>query len=379
MPRADERRRILAVIGTRPEAIKMAPVILALRDSERLAINVCLTGQHREIVNPVLQLFGIAADFDLNVMRHNQSLDRLTVDIASGLGPILENAKPSLVLVQGDTTTTMIAATTAFYRNIRVGHVEAGLRSGTMDAPWPEEFNRRATALATRFHFAPTEQARENLLAESFPSAHIHVTGNTIVDALRWVVDRTGNSAESIRSFESEFGYLDGERRLILVTGHRRENFGNGLRNICRAIRTLAARTDLQIVYAVHPNPNVKDTVNAELAGLPNVFLIEPVAYEHFVRLMSRSYILLTDSGGIQEEGPSLGKPVLVLREVTERPEAVRAGSAQLIGVDADRIIKEVENLLDDQSVYDAMARSSNAYGDGNAAAHIRMILEREL
>ena len=308
-----------------------------------------------------------------------QSLGGLLVDIAAGLGDILDEARPSLVLVHGDTTTAMVAAIAAFYRNIPVGHVEAGLRSGSMAAPWPEEFNRRVAALATRFHFAPTEQARTNLLAEGFPPEYIHVTGNTVVDALRWVTRRIAASPESTRSFENFFGYLDPARRLVLVTGHRRENFGEGMRNICRAIRKLASRPDIQIVYPVHPNPNVRDVVEAELAGLDGVFLIEPVDYEPFVFLMNRSFVLLTDSGGIQEEGASLGKPVLVMRDTTERPEGLHAGTIRLIGSDADRIVGEVERLLDNQSAYEAMARASDAYGDGMASGRIRTVLEREL
>ena len=368
---------ILAVLGTRPEAIKMAPLVNALRDSRRFATKVCVSGQHRQILDPVLKLFDIVPDFDLGVMRPNQSLGGLLVDIAAGLGGVLDQIKPSLVLVHGDTTTAMVTAIAAFYRNIPVGHVEAGLRSGSMAAPWPEEFNRRVAALATRFHFAPTEQARANLLAEGFPQDHIHVTGNTVVDALRWVTARITASPESTRSFERLFSYLDPARRLILVTGHRRENFGEGVLNICRAIRRLASRSDIQIVYPVHPNPNVRNVVEAELVGVDGVFLIEPVDYEPFVFLMNRSYILLTDSGGIQEEGASLGKPVLVMRDRTERPEGLHAGTIRLIGSDADRIAAEVERILDDKIAYDAMARSSDAYGDGTACAQIRTVLEQ--
>jgi len=371
--------KILAVFGTRPEAIKMAPLVNALRDSQRFSTGVCVSGQHRQILDPVLKLFDIIPDFDLGVMRPNQSLGGLLVDIVAGLGGVLDEAKPSLVLVHGDTTTAMVAAIAAFYRNIPVGHVEAGLRSGSMAAPWPEEFNRRVAALATRFHFAPTEQARANLLAEGFPQDHIHVTGNTVVDALRWVTTRIAACPESTRSFERLFSYLDPARRLILVTGHRRENFGEGVLNICRAIRRLACRPDIQIVYAVHPNPNVRNVVETELAGVDGVFLIEPVDYEPFVFLMNRSYILLTDSGGIQEEGASLGKPVLVMRDTTERPEGLRAGAIRLIGSDAHRIVGEVERILDDKIAYDAMARSSDAYGDGMASARIRTVLEQAI
>ena len=371
--------KILAVFGTRPEAIKMAPLVNALRESRRFTTGVCVSGQHRQILDPVLKLFDIVADFDLGVMRPNQSLGGLLVDIVAGLGGVLDEAKPSLVLVHGDTTTAMVAAIAAFYRNIPVGHVEAGLRSGSMTAPWPEEFNRRVAALATQFHFAPTEQARANLLAEGFPQDHIHVTGNTVVDALRWVTTRIAACPESTRSFERLFSYLDPARRLILVTGHRRENFGEGVLNICRAIRKLACRPDVQIVYPVHPNPNVRNVVEAELVGVDGVFLIEPVDYEPFVFLMNRSFLLLTDSGGIQEEGASLGKPVLVMRDTTERPEGLRAGAIRLIGSDADRIVGEVERILDDKIAYDAMARSSDAYGDGMASARIRTVLEQAI
>jgi UDP-N-acetylglucosamine 2-epimerase (non-hydrolysing) len=367
------------VFGTRPEAIKMAPLVRALRESQRFTTGVCVSGQHREILDPVLTLFDIEPDFDLGVMQPNQSLGGLLVDIAAGLGSVLDETRPSLVLVHGDTTTAMVAAIAAFYRNIPVGHIEAGLRSGSMVAPWPEEFNRRVAALATRFHFAPTEQARINLLAEGFPPEHIHVTGNTVVDALRWVIGRTAATPESTRSFETLFNYLDPARRLVLVTGHRRENFGEDVRNICRAIRKLASRSDVQIVYPVHPNPNVRNVVEAELAGLDRVFLIQPVDYEAFVFLMNRSFVLLTDSGGIQEEGASLGKPVLVIRDTTERPEGLRAGTTRLIGSDADRIVGEVERILDDKCAYEAMARASEAYGDGRASERIRAVLEREL
>jgi len=371
--------KILAVFGTRPEAIKMAPLVNALRESRQFTTAVCVSGQHRQILDPVLKLFDIVPDFDLGVMRPNQSLGGLLVDIAAGLGGVLEEIRPSLVLVHGDTTTAMVAAIAAFYRNIPVGHVEAGLRSGSMTAPWPEEFNRRVAALATRFHFAPTEQARANLVAEGFPLDHIHVTGNTVVDALRWVTARIAASPESTRSFERQFSYLDPARRLILVTGHRRENFGEGVLNICRAIRRLASRPDIQIVYPVHPNPNVRGVVEAELAGVEGVFLIEPVDYEPFVFLMNRSCILLTDSGGIQEEGASLGKPVLVMRDTTERPEGLRAGAIRLIGSGADRIAGEVERVLDDKVAYDAMARCSDAYGDGRACGRIRAVLEQAI
>ena len=370
---------IVAVFGTRPDAIKMAPVIRALRGSTQFTTKVCVTGQHGELLHSVLRLFDITPDFDLNVMRPNQSLDDLTTNILGRLGGILNDFKPALVLVQGDTTTAMAASLSAFYRKIMVGHVEAGLRSGNMYAPWPEEFNRRVASLTTRFHFAPTVQARSNLLAEGFPEAHIHVTGNTVIDALHWVSARIENSAEKLGTFKKMFDYLDPTRRLVLVTGHRRENFGDAFLHICGAIKRLATREDIQVVYPVHPNPNVRDVINGELSGVDRVFLIEPLDYEPFVYLMGRASVLLTDSGGIQEEGPSLGKPVLVMREVTERPEAVLAGTVRLVGTCADRIVSEVERLLNDEIAYEAMSRAINPYGDGQAAQRIRSVLEQEL
>jgi UDP-N-acetylglucosamine 2-epimerase len=370
---------IVVVFGTRPEAIKMAPVVSALRECDRFGTKVCVTAQHRELLDSVLRLFDIAPDFDLNVMRPDQSLDELTAGVIGALGALLDDVRPSLVLIHGDTTTTMAASLSAFYRRIPVAHVEAGLRSGDMYAPWPEELNRRVASLTARFHFAPTEQARANLLAEGTPESHVHVTGNTVIDALQWVAARLEASPERMGVFARQFGYLDPNRRLILVTGHRRENFGRGFVDICRAIVRLAARADVQVVYPVHPNPNVREVVERELSGVERVFLIEPLDYEPFVYLMRRAVILLTDSGGIQEEGPALGKPVLVMREVTERPEAVTAGTVRLVGSDSDRIVREVEMLLDDRNAYQAMACAINPYGDGKASARIVATLQREL
>jgi UDP-N-acetylglucosamine 2-epimerase (non-hydrolysing) len=370
---------IIAVFGTRPDAIKMAPVVLALRGSTRFRTKVCVTGQHRELLHSVLQLFDINPDFDLDIMRTNQSLDDVTTGVLVRLGGVLDEFKPALVIIQGDTTTAMAASLSAFYRKIAVAHVEAGLRSGNMNAPWPEEFNRRVASLTTRFHFAPTQRARSNLLAEGFPESYIHVTGNPVIDALQWVSTRIEASPEKIRLFDKMFDYLDHRRRLVLVTGHRRENFGDGFLQICGAIKQLAAREDIEVVYPVHPNPNVATVVNRELSGVERVFLIEPLDYEPFVYLMRRASVLVTDSGGIQEEGPSLGKPVLVMREVTERPEAVEAGTVRLVGADTQRIVSEVERLLDDDSEYQAMARAINPYGDGHASERIRAVLEREL
>jgi UDP-N-acetylglucosamine 2-epimerase len=370
---------VLAVFGTRPEAIKMAPVIMALRQSGRFTTRVCVTAQHRELLDSVLRLFDIVPDFDLNLMRPDQSLDEITSTVITGMGRVLDELNPGLVLVHGDTTTTMAAALAAFYRKIPVGHVEAGLRSRNMFAPWPEELNRRVASLTCRFHFAPTAQARANLLAEGFAESTIHVTGNTVIDALQWVAARIEASPEKSEFFAGVFKYLDPGRRLVLVTGHRRENFGEGFVDICRAIRRLAARGDIDIVYPVHPNPNVRGVVDREISAVKRVFLIEPLDYEPFVYLMRRASVLLTDSGGVQEEGPSLGKPVLVMREVTERPEAVAAGTVRLVGSDTDRIVSEVERLLDDPVAYETMARAMNPYGDGKAASRIRATLEREL
>jgi UDP-N-acetylglucosamine 2-epimerase len=370
---------ILVVFGTRPEAIKMAPVVQALRKSDRLKAKVCVTAQHRELLDAVLRLFEITPDFDLNIMRPDQTLDAVTAGVLTGMGRILDEARPAVMLVHGDTTTTMAAALAAFYRKIPVGHVEAGLRSHNLMAPWPEEMNRRVASLATRYHFAPTPRARENLLSEGLPEADIHVTGNTVIDALQWVAARIAASPEKSRLFAQMFSFLDPARRLILVTGHRRENFGEGFRQICRAIKALAARKDVQVVYPVHPNPNVRSVTDAELAGVNDVFLIDPLDYEPFVYLMQRASILLTDSGGVQEEGPSLGKPVLVMREVTERPEAVTAGTVRLVGSDKGRIVEEVERLLDDAHAYEAMARAINPYGDGQASTRIRAVLEQAL
>ncbi|HEV7837122.1 MAG TPA: UDP-N-acetylglucosamine 2-epimerase (non-hydrolyzing) [Gemmatimonadaceae bacterium] len=372
-------KKALVVFGTRPEAIKMAPVIAALRESGGIETAVCVTAQHRHLLDSVLRLFEITPAYDLDIMKADQSLDELTVGVLAGVGEVFDRARPDVVLVHGDTTTTMAAALGAFYRRIPVGHVEAGLRSRDFQAPWPEELNRRVAALATRFHFAPTAGARSNLLAEGFPEQHIHVTGNTVIDALQWVSNRIETSAQKRENFRRQFDYLDPSRKLIVVTGHRRENFGAGFQSICSAIARLAKRPDVEVVYPVHPNPNVRSVVDKALSGLDRVFLIEPLDYEPFVYLMSRASIMLTDSGGIQEEAPSLGKPVLVLREVTERPEAVVSGTVRLVGSDADRIVGEVERLLDDAAAYGAMSRAINPYGDGHAAERIVAVLEREL
>lgn len=367
--------RVLSVFGTRPEAIKMAPVVRRLATAPGVESLVCLSGQHADMVAPVMDLFGLSADRDLAIMRAGQGLTHITCAVLSGLEDVLADLRPDWVLVHGDTTTTMAASLAAFYAGIPVGHVEAGLRTRNLAAPWPEEANRQITGRLTRLHFAPTPAARDNLLAEAVDPDWVRVTGNTVIDALYHVRDHvlTGDRAAAIAD---EFGWLDPGKRLILVTGHRRENFDGGLDRVCRALADLAARGDVEIVYPVHLNPKVRATVNEVLTGRSGVHLIEPVSYLPFVWLMSRAEIIVTDSGGIQEEGPSLGKPVLVTRETTERPEAVDAGTVRLVGTDPDRLVAETARLLDDSDAYAAMARALNPYGDGLAAGRILAALE---
>ncbi len=361
------------VFGTRPEAIKMAPVVKALQtvDRVKLTVNVCVTAQHRSMLDQVLDLFSIKPDFDLDLMKNRQDLTQITVGVLSGLQGVLAECKPDLVLVHGDTTTTFAASLAAYYQQIDVAHVEAGLRTRNIYSPWPEEMNRRLTGGIARYHFAPTEQAKQNLLAEAVPTENIYVTGNTVVDALLETTQKIQADSGLAESLARRFDFLDPAKKLILVTGHRRESFGRGFENICTALRRIAERNDVQIVYPVHLNPNVSTPVNRTLGGLGNVFLLDPLEYLPFVYLMSRSYLIITDSGGIQEEAPSLGKPVLVMRDTTERPEAVDAGTVRLVGTDSDRIVAETLGLLDDNAQYQHMARAHNPYGDGLAARRI--------
>ncbi|MBB5209167.1 non-hydrolyzing UDP-N-acetylglucosamine 2-epimerase [Chiayiivirga flava] len=359
--------RILTVFGTRPEAIKMAPLVRALRLEPGFDAQVCVTGQHRQMLDPVLELFGIVPDHDLAIMRPGQSLTDVTCAVLEGLRRVIETVRPDRVLVHGDTTTTFAASLAAFYARVNVAHVEAGLRTGNLQAPWPEEANRTLTARLADLHFAPTPGARDNLLREGVSPATIHVTGNTVIDALLWVRDRIRGLPTSSIAFD----FLDPARRTVLVTGHRRESFGDGFEQICRAIASVAVREDVQFVYPVHLNPNVREPVNRILAGRPNVHLIEPLDYLPFVSLMDRSDILLTDSGGIQEEAPSLGKPVLVMRDTTERPEAVTAGTVRLVGASHGRIVDALHTLLDNRAVFDAMCAAHNPYGDGQAVPRI--------
>lgn len=364
-------KKILMVFGTRPEAIKMAPVHEALRKTPGLDVRVAVTAQHREMLDQVLRLFEIEPEYDLNVMKPGQGLTEITASVLAGLKPILEDFKPDLMLVHGDTTTTLSASLAAYYQQIPVGHVEAGLRTGNIYSPWPEEINRKVTGTIARLHFAPTEKAAQNLRAEGVAQDAIVITGNTVIDALLEVVDRLEGDAGQSAAFDADFG-IDASKRMILVTGHRRESFGGGFQRICDAIAALAQRQDVQIIYPVHLNPNVKGPVETSLGALESVKLIAPQDYLPFVHLMRRADIILTDSGGVQEEAPSLGKPVLVMRDTTERPEAVDAGTVKLVGTDTALIQREATVLLDDDAAYQAMARAHNPYGDGLAAQRIR-------
>ena len=363
--------KVLSVFGTRPEAIKMAPVIKALAADPDIDAGVAVTAQHREMLDQVLKLFNIVPDYDLDLMKPGQGLTEITASMLSGLEVAIADFAPDLVLVHGDTTTTLAASLAAYYQRIPVGHVEAGLRTGNIYSPWPEEINRKVAGAIARLHFAPTDRARNNLLSENVPESHIHVTGNTVIDALLDVVFRLETDVDTKAKLDNQFG-IDGSRHIILITGHRRESFGDGFQRICDAILQLAEREDVLIIYPVHLNPNVKGPVEERLSTSERVRLIPPQDYLPFVYLMSRADVILTDSGGVQEEAPSLGKPVLVMRETTERPEAVEAGTVKIVGTDPDLIVKEVSTLLDDISTRDAMARAHNPYGDGLAAARIR-------
>lgn len=355
-------KKIIIVIGTRPEAIKMAPVILALKEEPWANVRVLATAQHRHMLDQVNDFFGIEPDIDLNIMRPNQALTTLTARLLLELDDVLQAEKPDAVLVQGDTTTVMTVALACFYHHIPIGHVEAGLRTWDMQNPFPEEANRVIAGKLARWHFAPTEGSRQNLLKEGVPDSEIIVTGNSVIDALLMTAAK-----------DLEFAVpLDSAKRLVLVTSHRRENFGEPFRNICRALRTLAVNNlEVQFLYPVHPNPNIKDVAQEHLAELPNFILCEPLDYAPFIAAMKRAYIILTDSGGVQEEAPALGKPVLVLREETERPEAVEEGVVKLVGPNYERIVSEAQRLLDDESAYLAMARGVSPYGDGHAAERI--------
>ena len=373
-----EPTKILIIFGTRPEAIKLFPVIRALEADPRFRPVVCVSAQHRQMLDQVLEIAGIVPDHDLDLMQPGQTLDSLTALLLTRLGAVMDAEQPERVIVQGDTATAMAGALAAYYRKIPVDHVEAGLRSGHIYHPWPEEVNRKIIGSIASLHFAPTAVAAGKLLAEQVPADRVHVTGNTVIDALQWVQARivakpwlAGDLADLERRFAG--------RRIIGVTSHRRENFGEGMAKIAEAIRQIAARPDVAVIFPVHLNPNVRAVMEQALGGLSNVALIEPLDYPHFVRLLSIAEIMLTDSGGVQEEAPALGKPVLVMRETTERPEGVSAGTAKLVGTDVTRIVTELFNLLDDKAAYEAMARAHNPFGDGQSAGRIVELIGHEI
>ncbi len=364
-------KRVLTVFGTRPEAIKMAPVVKALKKDKNFDVKICLTGQHREMLDLVMDIFSLEADFDLAVMSPNQTLTDVTCKIITGLGEVLREWRPDIVLVHGDTTTSFSAALAAFYEKIPVGHVEAGLRTGERYSPWPEEVNRCLVSELASVHFSPTAQSEDNLLKENIASKNIIVTGNTVIDALFDALEFIDKDEQLLSQMKEQFSYIDPNKKLIVVTGHRRENHGDGFTNICKALKTLAEREDTQIIYPVHLNPNVLKPVNEILGNVDDVHLIEPLDYLSFIYLMRLSYFILTDSGGVQEEAPSLGKPVLVMRDTTERPEAVHAKTVRLVGSEFDKIVDHSNELLDSQESYLAMSKAHNPYGDGQASSRI--------
>ena len=374
-----KKYRIMIVFGTRPEAIKMAPIVAVIRRDLSIDLRVCVTGQHRQMLDQVLALFKIVPDYDLSLMRPGQTLTELTQNVLSGMEHVFQEWRPDLLLVHGDTTTTFGASLAAYYQRIPVGHVEAGLRTGDIYSPWPEEINRCMVSTIAALHFAPTKSSRDNLLRENVQSSKIFVTGNTVIDSLLDISAKIEGNADLQAELEARFSFLDSRRKLILVTGHRRENFGTGFESICHGLAELANRSDVQIVYPVHLNPNVQEPVLRILGEAKNIHLIAPQDYLPFVYLMKRSMIILTDSGGIQEEAPSLGKPVLVMRENTERPEAVEAGTVKLVGTNSRKLVSSTTTLLDNPSIYQQMTANVNPYGDGHSAEQIVNILRTHL
>jgi len=368
--------KILTVFGTRPEAIKMAPLIAQLKAEQGIESRVCVTAQHREMLDSVLSFFNIHPDYDLDIIQSSQGLVHITTTVLSGVTNVLEDFPADRVLVHGDTSTTFAAALAAFYKRAPVAHVESGLRTGDIYAPWPEEMNRLMTDSIADVYFAPTLSSRANLLRENKNPASIHITGNTVIDALLIAVNRLRDNATLEDEMVKKFPFCDAGKRLLLVTGHRRESFGDGFEQICNALAILSERDDVQVVYPVHLNPNVQEPVRRILGGLSNVHLLQPQDYLPFVYLMSRAYLIITDSGGVQEEAPSLGKPVLVMRKTTERPEAVAAGAVKLVGTDTRIIVAEANHLLDNEAAYRAMSRAINPYGDGKACQRIVQILQ---
>jgi len=370
------RPKILTVFGTRPEAIKLFPLVHALQADERFESRVCVSAQHRGMLDQVLDIAGVSPDHDLDLMTPGQTLDELTARALTGIGKVLDEEQPDWVVVQGDTTTVMAGAIASYYRKIPVCHVEAGLRSGDIHHPWPEEVNRRVVGTFAALHCAPTETSAAALLKENVDARSVHVTGNTVIDALKWVTERIEQEpslASGLADLETRFA----GKRIIGMTSHRRENFGDGMQNIANAVKEIAQRDDVAVIFPVHLNPNVRAVMNAQLAGLDNVALIEPLDYPHFARLLDISHLMLTDSGGVQEEAPALGKPVLVMRETTERPEGVEAGTAKLVGTDAATIVRETARLLDDEGAYAEMARAHNPFGDGHSSQRICDLLAK--
>ena len=364
-------KKILVVFGTRPEAVKMAPVIRSMSRHPQIHVVTCLSGQHKEMLEPVMDFFGLGFQHHLNVMEGHPSLSRIYSRVIAGLEPVFQKEKPDIIMIHGDTATTAAASMTAFFQQIPLAHVEAGLRTGNLYSPWPEEFNRRVTGLLTKYHFAPTNQAKKNLLDEGIPEESIHVTGNTVIDALFYTVEKLSGDKTYKENFYKRFPFINKDRRLVLVTGHRRENFGEGLFSVCQALIELSCRGDIDIIYPVHLNPKVSDPVHEILGDKPHIHLIDPLNYDDFVFLLKNSYIVITDSGGIQEEAPSLGKPVLLTRTVTERPEAIEAGCVELVGTSLKRIVLSANKLLDDKENYDAISKARNVYGDGLASERI--------
>jgi UDP-N-acetylglucosamine 2-epimerase (non-hydrolysing) len=366
--------RILVIFGTRPEAIKLFPVVRALADTPGLTVRTCVTAQHRGLLDQVLAIAGLVPDRDLDIMEPGQTLDRLTARLLTGLGDVMDAEKPDMVMVQGDTATAMAGALAAYYRKVPVAHVEAGLRSGDIYHPWPEEVNRRIVAPIAALHFAPTDTAAQALTRESIRPDAIHTTGNTVIDALLWTQGRLAQKPALAAGLDPIAARFAG-RRIVLVTSHRRENFGGGMAAIAQAIARIADRDDVGVLFPMHPNPNVVSVMDAILGNRANIARIDPLDYPHFVRALDMAHIVLTDSGGVQEEAPALGKPVLVMRETTERPEGVAAGTAKLVGTDTDRIVSEIFTLLDDNAAYSAMARAHNPFGDGQAAGRIARVI----
>ena len=372
--------KILLVFGTRPEAIKMAPLYHQFKNDDRFDVSVCVTGQHRDMLDPVLSLFNIIPDFDLNIMQIGQDLTDVTTKILIGLRDLFSTYIPDLALVHGDTATTFAASLACYYKKIKVGHIEAGLRTNNLYSPWPEEANRKLTGVLTEFHFSPTENSKLNLLKEGVNNNNIFVTGNTVIDALYYVVDKIKNDYDLKDSLLQNFQFLDFNKKIVLITGHRRENFGHGFENICKALSKLSEQHEnVQFVYPMHLNPNVREPVKRYLSKKSNIFLIEPLDYLPFVFLMDLSYLILTDSGGIQEEAPSLGKPVLVMRDTTERPEAVNVGTVKLVGTNLNLIVNNVDELLINKDLYSQMSELHNPYGDGKACKRIVEIISEKL